>query len=470
MRTLVILSSVAASFCVLVVHSASAGPLQTAVWDNDNDVGIARMRGAGASVVPTTLTWRTIAPERRPRAFDPENPLDPAYRWNGFDARIQRIVAAGLSPLVDIYVAPSWASGDGFGPPGTFRPDPTELAHFARAAALRYSGRYPDLPRVRHWQIWAEQNLYFHLNPQLAGGRAVSPTHYRSMLNAASDAIHSVHRDNVVITGGLAPFTTHTGQRRQWGVAPLRFMRVMLCMGKDLKPTCDARSRFDVWSHHPYTSGGPNHHASLPDDVSLGDLPEMRRMLNAAVRAGHVVSRQPVRFWVTEFAWDSSPPDAKGVPARTHARWVAEALYRMWSNGISLVTWNQLRDDSMRSSLYQSGLYYRGATIERDRPKPALRAFRFPFVALPERGAVTVWGRTPTSRAEAVLVQRRSGRGWMRVKTLRADRYGIFRSRLQAPKGSYLRAQIFSGGEASLPFRVVKTVDRPMFAFGTLPR
>jgi hypothetical protein len=447
----------------------AGGALETAVWDGEDDTSMPRIAAAGASVVHLTLDWRSVAPITKPPSFDPADPEDPAYRWSRYDRRVASAVGRGLQPLVAIYRAPSWAEGNGQGPAGTVRPDPQQLSAFARAAALHYSGSLPGFPRVRYWQLWLEQNLYFHLNPQRQGTSPFAPVHYRAMLNAFADAIHAVRRDNVVVTGGLAPFTTHTGDRREWGLAPMHFMRVMLCMGKNLKPTCRAKSRFDVWAHHPYTSGGPTHHAALPDDVSLGDLPEMKRMLDAAVRAGHVLARTPVRFWVTEFGWDTSPPDPKGVPARLHARWVAEALYRMWRSGISLVTWNQLRDAPFPTSLYQAGLYFRGSTIERDRPKPAVRAFRFPFVALPGGGRATIWGRTPSSKSEAVLIQRRSSHGWARVAVLRANRYGIFQARLPASKGSYLRARIFSTGETSLPFRVVKTRDRPMFAFGTLP-
>jgi hypothetical protein len=252
-------------------------------------------------------------------------------------------------------------------------------------------------------------------------------------------------------------------------VGPLPFMRVMLCMSKKLTPTCRSRSRFDVWAHHPYTSGGPNHHANLPDDVSLGDLPEMRRLLDAAIRAGHVESRQPIRFWVTEFGWDTSPPDPKGVPSRLHARWVAEAFYRMWSVGVSLVTWNQLRDEPFPGSPFQSGLYFLGRTAEPVRPKPALRAFRFPFVALPEKGRVVTWGRTPKSTRGRVVLERRLGRGrWKRLAVLQADRHGIFQRTWKLRPGGYMRARLATG-ELSLPFAVKKTRDRRVCVFGTLP-
>ena len=151
-------------------------------------------------------------------------------------------------------------------------------------------------------------------------------------------------------------------------VAPLKFMRQLLCLsaGKSPKAVCRKRVRFDVWAHHPYTSGGPMHHANGKDDVSLPDLWKMKVLLDAAVRTGNLASRGPVRFWVTEFAWDTSPPDPKGVPEQLHARWVAEALYRMWSQGVSLVTWFQVRDQPFTSSTpFQSGLYFRGAGRDR---------------------------------------------------------------------------------------------------------
>src|SRR5207253_2163622 len=224
------------------------------------------------------------------------------------------------------------------------------------------------------------------------------PQWYRDMLNAFASSVHSVHTDNLVIAGGLAPFTSFAGKQHLWGVAPLEFMRLMLCMSKRLKPTCSNHSSFDIWSHNPYTSGGPTHHALLPDDVSIGDLPQMRRLLLAAIRSHHVATSKHVQFWVTEFGWDSSPPDPQGVPLRLHARWVAEALYRLWEAGVSMVAWYKLRDEPFKSSLVQSGLYFRGLNVVGDRPKPALEAFRFPLVAFRQNQyRAFTWGRTPIS-------------------------------------------------------------------------
>jgi hypothetical protein len=201
--------------------------------------------------------------------------------------------------------------------------------------------------------------------------------------------------------------------------------------------------------------------------MSLGDLPEMRRLLMASVRAGHVGTRATPRFWVTEFGWDTKPPDPRGVPISLHTRWVAEALFRMWKAGVSLVTWVQLRDDPLTTSFYQGGLYFRGSTIERDRPKPALRAFRFPFVAFPQRGGVSVWGRTPAGQPGRVLVEQSFRGRWRRLGVLRTNRYGIFerRFRFSATTGS-MRARKLGTTHKAVPFSLKHVPDRFFNPFG----
>jgi hypothetical protein len=458
-------------------RSASAlGRFETAFFDPYAYAGPAaelafrRARAAGATAVRLILHWSEVAPSgpRRPDGFDPAHPADPAYEWQAFDRQVGLAVSHELTPLVTVQTPPAWAEGPGRGAPGTARPDPIELGRFARAAALRYSGSFGGLPRVRNWQIWNEQNLPQFLNPQRQSGRAYSPHWYRRMLNAAAEAIHSVHRDNVVVTGGLAPFTAkrRAGFAPTDGLGPLHFMREMLCLTKRLTRTCRERSQFDVWAHHPYTSGGPTHHAYRPDDVSLGDLPEMRRVLMAAYRNGNIVARAPPRFWVTEFGWDTRPPDPKGVPAALHARWVAEGLYRMWQSGISLVTWFQLRDEPPITSYFQGGLYFRGPTIEQDRPKPALRAFRFPFVGFPRGREVYVWGRTPAGQPGRVLVEQSFREGWRRLGVLRTNRYGIFEHRFASKPVGSVRARSLRTMEYARPFSLKHHPDRLFNPFG----
>ena len=161
-------------------------------------------------------------------------------------------------------------------------------------------------------------------------------------------------------------------------------------------------------------------------------------------------SRGEAGFWVTEFAWDTSPPDPKGVPEELHARWVAEALYRMWAQGVSLVTWFLLRDQSCATCPFQSGLYFRGEDgISSDTPKLALTAFRFPFVAFrePSKRSVMFWGRSPAKRAPVVVEQKTGGswHSWTRFgRTATASLPGSFR----AAPSRFLRARLANGKDA----------------------
>ena len=463
-RRLVTLACASALMAAIATPAATAGPLRTGFVDpgafsreRQQQRAFDRSRAAGSSVVRLILFWNEVAPERRPASFVATNPNDPAYNWASFDRQVELARSHGLEPIVTIVTAPRWAAGSGGRRPGTLRPDPVEFGKFARAAAARYSGRADRLPRVRYWMAWNEPNRDYFFMPQYRNGRIVSATRYRAMVNRMSRSVRAAHGSNVVVAGGLAPL----GRRGK--PAPLAFMRSMLCVSRTLGRSCDLRSnpvRFGVWSHHPYTSGGPTRSAPGADDVSLGDLPKMRRLLRAAIRLGHVRSPRPVGFWVTEFAWDSNPPDPRALPARLHARWTAEALYRMWRNGVSVVTWFKLRDDPLRATPYQSGLWTVGGKRKR-----SFTAFRFPTVAFAKRQGIQVWGRTPTSTSGTVVVELKVGRIWRRLGTVRANGAGIFRRTYRTPyRRGNVRARFQR--DASLPFSLTPVRDRYVNPFG----
>jgi hypothetical protein len=401
-----------------------------------------RVRAAGGTFARFGLSWRLVAPRLKPRDWNPRNPMDPNYSWGPFDTAVKGIVRAGLIPVVAVAETPGWAIANPKCDKGkSCAPKLRDLESFARAAALRYSGRLEGIPRVRYWQAWAEPNVSYFLLPQRRGGfdfqqpqgrSYVAARLYRGIVNAFAAGVKGVAKDNLVIAGGLQPWIS------DYGLGALAFMRQMLCMSgrQDPRPRsgCDGRSRFDIWSTHPYTSGPPNLDAvgaRYADDVSIVDLPLMSRLLSAAESAGRIeTDLDAVPFWVDEFSWDTDPPDPNGVPWRLHARWTANALYRMWAAGVSMVMWFQLRDaedlGQPHGERYDSGLYLRGETIADDRPKRSLRAFEFPFVALRRAGGIYVWGRTPDSSQGLVSIEARSQERWTAVLGLRSDRYGVF--------------------------------------------
>ncbi len=453
----------------LPTPAAAARPFATGLTDFDafspgQDLGFARARGAGASYLRLVVGWSGVAPASKPPGFDATNPDDPAYHWAFYDDQVRRAVAHGLSPILSIVGAPRFARGQYV----QDRPNAVELGRFATAAARRYDGTHRGLPRVRYWEVWNEPNLSTFIYPQHIHGRDFSPGLYHDLVERFSAGVKSVFRDNKVIAGSLAPF----GKVGIDAVGPLRFMRELLCVDTRSAPrnACARPLRFDIWSIHPYTSGGPNHHAASPNDVSIADLPEMRQVLRHAYARHRIRSGRGVGFWVTEFGWDTSPPDPNTVPLAVHARWIAEAMYRMWSSGVGLVTWFTLRDQALvrhlHSATLESGLYFRGRTLARDRPKTlSLRAFRFPVFAERRGTLVHVWGRSPRGRTRVVIELRHAGR-WRVIARLRPSSYGVFETsrRARTRRNDPVRARV--GRELSVPFALVHTRDRPVRPFG----
>jgi hypothetical protein len=104
------------------------------------------------------------------------------------------------------------------------------------------------------------------------------------------------------------------------------------------------------------------------------------------------------------------------------ASWLAETLSLLWSQGVSLVTWDTIVDQPPKPSYLatsQSGVYFVDG-----RPKPALAAFRFPVVASRRDGTVQVWGRAP--EAGRLTIQKRVGHTWATALSLHVNKYATF--------------------------------------------
>jgi len=425
------------------------------------DPWLDRTVASGAGVVVLSLGWAGIAPAIRAPGFDAANPGDPGYNWTGIDAAVRAASLRGVAVTALVTSAPAWAEGAGRpsgAEPGSWRPDPVAFGRFATAAARRYSGTYPDplaagavLPHVRYWQAWAEPNLQLHLAPQWTRDRGhfvpAGPVIYRGLLNAFYGAVKAVDPGNIVVTAGTAPFGDPPGEAR---MPPAQFVRELLCLhGPALSPApCRDPAHFDVLAHHPYAVGSPQQHAYGRDDVSAPDLGKLTRPLAAAVRLGRALPRAHKRLWVTEFSYDSSPPDPLGVPAARHARWLEEAFYVFWAQGVDTVAWYLIRDQAPipdYASTYQSGIYLRDG-----RPKLAAQAFRFPFVVEPAgRNRAIAWGRSPI--AGVVSIERQRGARWISIAHVRVAAGGVFLRHLPRPGRSSLRAAV--GAQTSLIWR-----------------
>ena len=464
----------------LASSAAAAGrPLVTGISgiDDYEPAAFAQTRAAGAREVHMAIPWYDIAPPAPPAGWQPENPADPHYDWSYMDKGVLNAVAAGLTPILMVDGAPKWAQrcqAPAAGAAGDLcDPDPAALAAFATAAARRYSGNFGGLPKVSYWQVLNEPNLSLFFYPQFsATGKPVSPHLYRALTNSFYAAVKAVDPANIVIAGGLGPIAVP-----KYTIGPMKFTRLYLCMVGRTKPhptkgNCDGGVHFDVFDIHPYTTGAPTHEGGR-DDVQMGDLEKLQRLLRAADKANRIKGRyKHTPLWIEEFSWDTNPPDPGGLPMKIESRWVAEALYIAWKAGVKHFSWYSLRDEKYDpsrsfSETLQSGLYFRGATLEQDQPKEILSAFRFPFVAYPGDKGMSYWGRTPDSSAGRVTIELYRHGHWVRAGTARANVSGIFSGVVpgrygQGKKGS-ARARI--GGEQAIPFsmRPVRDFRQPPF-------
>ena len=447
---------------VRTYSTRGTAPLRTGFMDSvfegsQQSTAFPMAAAAGATYVRLAVRWRGIAPASRPLDFVATDPTSPGYNWAGLDAVIQDADAAGLTPILDIAAPPAWAWRTAPKGVNSGTPNAADLGDFATALATHYDGSIPGVPAEHVFQVWNEANNSLDLNP-------ASGSTYRAMVNAVANSVHAVDPTNLVVAGSLDPFGHPKTKKQAWySVAPLAFMRSLLCLSKGAHPhaTCHDPVHFDVWSHHPYTFGGPFGHAKLPDDVELGDLPRMRALLQTGVRLGQVVSANPVQFWVTEFGWDTNPPRPHAAPLGLAARWTAESLHQMWLSGVSLVTWFLL-EDYPSPSPYQSGFYFFAPSLADARAKPGLTAFRFPFVAYLQKKTVGIWGRDATSDRELVTIQRRHGKGgrWRTVARVSSNANGIFLAtlKLKATKKDWLRA-VAPGSGNSLAFSLTRPKD-----------
>jgi hypothetical protein len=180
--------------------------------------------------------------------------------------------------------------------------------------------------------------------------------------------------------------------------------------------------------------------------VTTPDLGLLTRVMRKAEATHRVLPSGQKPLWVTEFWYDSSPPDPHGVPLYRQARWYEQDLYMFWRQGASAAITLQIRDAPPgKGYAYtnQSGAYFLDGAA-----KPSRTAFRFPFVAQRTgRARVLAWGIAP--RAGRVQIQARRGGRWLTLMSTQAGgRSRPFEVSLALQGHAQLRARL--GSETSL--------------------
>jgi hypothetical protein len=445
----------------------SASPSDRSLW-------MGRSVDAGAGIVRLAAEWPGIAPGPT-RPADPTNPASTSYDFSSLDPAIREASAKGLRILLSVNHAPTWAEGPNRPSNvaiGAWNPNPADVADFMQAIAARYSGNFDPgtggtLPAVQDIEVWDEPNAGDWLSPQFQGKTFTGAALYRDILNASYKAIKSVNPNAQVVVGGTDPYGDPPGGPYPASGArarPVQFWEHVFCLreqkvkkkGKKAAapklvrdPTCTGKTSFDVFGHHPIdnTGGSPLKSGPTRYDASTPDLGRVVRVLRAAEKLGTAPGpKHPV--WVTEFWWDSNPPNRSGAPLATQARYIQQSMYLFWKAGASAAINFQIADSSLRPNVhagFQAGVYFQDG-----RPKPSLTAFKFPFVTnRTSRTKLEAWGRAPA--AGKLLIQRRQGSRWLTVKKLQVSKGGVFDTALRLSGKQRLRATV--AGQQSLVWK-----------------
>jgi hypothetical protein len=367
----------------------------------------------GARLVRYTVNWRQIA-TRRPRKAGNAN--DPAYNWKNADAVLNGLHRHRIDVLATLYGTPAWATG-GRGANGV----PTNkwsLPGFALAVARRY-------PWIRMWEVWNEPNLRRFLSPN-------SPALYVGrLLNPTVAALHAARRGNRVAGGATSPRPTPSG------LSPAAFMRGMRA----------AHARLDAYSHHPY----PVTRRERPNGffgktckyckgvLTLANLPlllkEVRRDFG------------PKRIWLTEYGYQTNPPDRSGVSRSVQAQYLAEAALRAKNARFVDVLIHFVVRDEPQLSGWQSGLFTSAGVA-----KPSLNSFMLPIAQAGRKGLrTTIWGQVrPGFGRRLYRLQRLAHGRWVSVghPALTSIR-GSYTRVVQTPKGTRLRVLWLATGAVS---------------------
>ena len=374
---------------------------------------VTTLKQLGVGIVRVSVRWDEVAPTK---PAHPRNPADPAYEWGAFDVALKRLRARGIPAVVTLWASPRWANG---GHPPNWLPR-KGFADFAYAASKRW-------PWVHLWTVWNEPDTSVFAHP-------VSPKLYTlDLLNPAYKALHQANRANLVAGGVTSP------RRTPSGMSPFAFMEGMHSY----------HALLDAYAHHPY--------ATSPGETPTHDPCRSCRTLTMAhlarLRADVTRLFGPKPIWLTEYGYQTNPPDRRtGVSRAAQALYLEEAALRVYEeDGVTMLINFLVRDDKTLAG-WQSGLI-----TAKNVDKPAFLAFQLPLVEMSLKdGEATVWGQVrPGHGRRPYALQQWNGKAWKTVGNLqRTDASGAFTRTVAARAGTKLRVSVPRLKLASAPLRL----------------
>ena len=446
--------SLAAAAALFAPQAANAGSTQLSLLQDDRELlgqtgedpaaAMAEIRALGVDVIRTNLVYgkvyRTPRDRRKPRGFVASDPNSSRYDWTATDRLVALAQANGMQVFLTITGPGPFFTSESPSRcrrvPCSYRPKPSEFGAFAAAAVKRYRGK------VDFYSIWNEPNIgKTWLTPRYQRTRHgrvdVAGAIYRKLFIAGQRAVakYDSARRNRVLFGETAAIGS-----------PLPMLRAALCLDANGRPFtgrlralqgCSGRVRrlnIGGFAIHPYNFGGygtPQSTTPSKSALPLAYMPRLHRLMSGAVRRGRIGGGKGV--FVTEFGFQTRPPDRFGVSLANQARYINESDRLFFTDRrIRSVAQYELTDVPQRDQ-FNTGL--RLLRARGGQQKPSYKAYRVPIVVTRRSAnSVEVYGQVRPARlliggprTTALVQAARGGGAFETVASPRTNVRGIFR-------------------------------------------
>ena len=436
---------------LLAPQGAGASSSQLSLLQDDRELlggagedpaaAMGEIRNLGVDIIRTNVVYhkiyRTPRDRRKPSGFNPTDPGSSKYDWAPTDRLVQLAEQNGMQVMITISgPGPFFTSsspGRCSSTPCSYRPKPADFGAFAAAVVKRYRGK------VDYYSIWNEPNIgKTWLTPRFQRTRHgkvdVAGAMYRKLFIAGYKAVakYDGARRNRVLFGETAAIGS-----------PLPLLRAALCLDPNGRPFtgrlralhgCSGRvSRLNIGgiAVHPYNQGGygnPLTPTKTKSSLPLSYMPRLHRLMDGAVRRGRIPGGKGI--WVTEFGFQTRPPDPLGVSPANQARYINESDRLFFADRrVKSVAQYELTDVPQRDQ-FNTGLRF--VRSRGGQEKPSYAAYRVPIVVTRRSsGSVEVYGQARPARlvggVTTVAVQMRIGGVFTTVAQPTTNSRGIFR-------------------------------------------
>jgi hypothetical protein len=289
----------------------------------DQDLAYRQLRQLGATHLRMNVFWHeaVVAGQREQTS----KPSDVQYDFTRWDQAVAKARSYGIKVQFALTGDPPVFACGRIRPVDKcngFKPDRKLYADFVRAAVSHFKGR------VSRFSMWNEPNWYTWISPHKQ-----APRLYRRLYQAGYKAAKKANRKAEVVMGELAPHF-------QRGISnpPLKFIREMVCVKKNLKrikgarKKCPGKLKLDAFSTHPYDfEHKPTYKRPNKDELTIANIGQLPKLLNKLRKKGLIKpSKKKFPIYLTEHGYmvadNPNVRQAKRrIPEPRRARWIVQS-------------------------------------------------------------------------------------------------------------------------------------------------